>query len=55
MPKRGEDSFDEGAGATVAAVVGAVIVGVRRGALSHEAEEQRPAHATEDSVTVFAD
>ncbi|MFJ2214874.1 MFS transporter [Streptomyces sp. NPDC101062] len=37
-----------------AAVVGAVVVGVRRGALSHRAEELRPAHATEDGVGVFA-
>ncbi|PVE09904.1 MFS transporter [Streptomyces scopuliridis] len=41
--------------AAAAAIVGAVIVGVRRGALRHEAEELRPAHATEDSVAVFAD
>ncbi|MFE4916262.1 MFS transporter [Streptomyces sp. NPDC056652] len=41
--------------AALAAVVGAVIVGVRRGALSQEAEQSRPAHATEDGVAVFAD
>ncbi|MFJ5682826.1 MFS transporter [Streptomyces sp. NPDC093099] len=41
--------------AALAAVVGAVIVGVRRGALSQNAAELRPAHATEDGVTVFAD
>ncbi|MFJ7998049.1 MFS transporter [Streptomyces sp. NPDC096310] len=37
-----------------AAVTGAVVVGVRRTALSHRAEELRPAHATEDGVGVFA-
>ncbi|MFE3603983.1 MFS transporter [Streptomyces sp. NPDC059096] len=37
-----------------AAVVGAVVVGVRRTALSHRAEELRPAHAAEDGVGVFA-
>ena len=41
--------------AAAAAVVGAVIVGVRRAALGHEAEELQPVHATEDSVSVFAD
>lgn len=37
-----------------AAVIGAVVVWVRRSALTHEAEELEPKHATEDSVTVFA-
>ncbi|MFC9427755.1 MFS transporter [Streptomyces sp. NPDC056987] len=37
-----------------AAVAGAVVVGARRGALTHRAEELRPAHATEDGVGVFA-
>ena len=41
--------------AAVAAVVGAVVVVVRRTALTHEAEELEPQHATEDGVTVFAD
>lgn len=41
--------------AAAAAVVGAVIVGIRRAALGHEAEELQPVHATEDSVPVFAD
>ncbi|MBW5253084.1 MFS transporter [Streptomyces sp. P01-B04] len=40
--------------AAVAAVIGAVVVGVRRSALTHEAEELEPKHATEDGVTVFA-
>ncbi|WP_328950358.1 MFS transporter [Streptomyces sp. NBC_00184] len=40
--------------AAVAAVIGAVVVGVRRSALPHEAEELEPKHATEDGVTVFA-
>ncbi|MEU8889727.1 MFS transporter [Streptomyces sp. NPDC048442] len=40
--------------AAVTAVLGAVVVLVRRGALTHEAEELRPVHATEDGVTVFA-
>jgi MFS family permease len=39
------------AGAT--AVVGALVVLVRRGALAHEAEELQPRHATEDGVAVF--
>lgn len=39
--------------AAVAAVIGAVVVGVRRSALTHEAEELEPKHATEDGVTVF--
>jgi MFS family permease len=37
-----------------AAVIGAVIVAVRRRALTLEAEELAPRHATEDGVTVFA-
>lgn len=41
--------------AAAAAVVGAVIVGVRRAALGHEAKELQPVHATEDSVPVLAD
>ncbi|MEU1470704.1 MFS transporter [Streptomyces sp. NPDC005761] len=40
--------------AAVAAVVGALVVRVRRSALTHEAEELEPKHATEDGVTVFA-
>ncbi|MFF0741428.1 MFS transporter [Streptomyces sp. NPDC004111] len=40
--------------AAVTAVLGAVVVLVRRGSLVHEAEELKPAHATEDGVTVFA-
>ncbi|MEU1367136.1 MFS transporter [Streptomyces sp. NPDC005803] len=40
--------------AAAAAVVGAVVVWVRRSALTHEAEELEPKHATEDGVTVFA-
>ncbi|MFJ6695686.1 MFS transporter [Streptomyces sp. NPDC091272] len=40
--------------AAITAVLGAVVVLVRRRALTHEAEELRPAHATEDGVTVFA-
>ncbi|MGW0935546.1 MFS transporter [Streptomyces sp. NPDC002666] len=40
--------------AAVAAVIGAVVVRVRRSALTHEAEELEPKHATEDGVTVFA-
>ncbi|WP_393060330.1 MFS transporter [Streptomyces sp. LN549] len=40
--------------AAVAAVVGAVVIWVRRSALSHEAEELEPKHASEDGVTVFA-
>ncbi|MFJ4854523.1 MULTISPECIES: MFS transporter [unclassified Streptomyces] len=40
--------------AAVAAVVGAIVIWVRRSALSHEAEELEPKHATEDGVTVFA-
>ncbi|MFC8231240.1 MFS transporter [Streptomyces sp. NPDC057287] len=41
--------------AAVAALAGAVVVGVRRSALTHEAEELEPRHAAEDGVTVFAD
>ncbi|MFD7338322.1 MFS transporter [Streptomyces violascens] len=37
-----------------AAVVGAVIVWVRRASLTREAGERRPAHAAEDGVSVFA-
>ncbi|MFI1659840.1 MFS transporter [Streptomyces sp. NPDC020472] len=40
--------------AGVAAVLGAVIVRVRRTALAAEAEELAPKHATEDGVGVFA-
>lgn len=40
--------------AAIAAVVGALVVWVRRSALTHEAEELEPKHATEDGVTVFA-
>jgi MFS family permease len=40
--------------AAITAVIGAVVVYVRRNALSHEAEELQPKHAAEDSVTVFA-
>ncbi|MFE4452440.1 MFS transporter [Streptomyces sp. NPDC056796] len=41
--------------AAVAALVGAAVVLVRRAALTHEAEELGPRHATEDGVTAFAD
>ncbi|MFI1308230.1 MFS transporter [Streptomyces sioyaensis] len=40
--------------AAVAAVTGAGIVAVRRRALTTEAEERAPWHATEDGVTAFA-
>ncbi|MEU3897814.1 MFS transporter [Streptomyces sp. NPDC045251] len=40
--------------AAVTAVLGAVVVLVRRRALTSEAEEMEPRHATEDGVTVFA-
>lgn len=40
--------------AAVTAVLGAVVVAVRRKALTHDAEELEPRHATEDGVTVFA-
>ncbi|NDZ81689.1 MFS transporter [Streptomyces sp. SID10853] len=39
--------------AAAAAVVGALVVWVRRGALTHEAEELEPVHATEDGVSAF--
>jgi hypothetical protein len=35
-------------------VAGAAVVVVRRKALTQEAEELEPQHATEDGVTVFA-
>ncbi|MEU2464250.1 MFS transporter [Streptomyces sp. NPDC012486] len=41
--------------AAAAALAGAVVVWVRRAALTHEAEELVPRHATEDGVTVLAD
>ncbi|MFJ1545339.1 MFS transporter [Streptomyces sp. NPDC088246] len=41
--------------AAIAAVVGAVVVWIRRTALTHEAKELEPKHAGEDGVTVFAD
>ncbi len=37
------------------AVVGALVVAVRRKALTNEAEELQPRHAAEDGVAVFAD
>ncbi|GGJ10221.1 MFS transporter [Streptomyces brasiliensis] len=40
--------------AAVTALLGTVVVVVRRAALTHEAEELEPRHATEDGVTVFA-
>ncbi|KOV57452.1 MFS transporter [Streptomyces sp. MMG1121] len=40
--------------AAVTALLGAVVVVVRRKALTDEAEEPKTAHAAEDSVTVFA-
>lgn len=40
--------------AAVTAVIGAAVVFVRRDALTHDAEELEPRHATKDSVTVFA-
>ncbi|MFF2651210.1 MFS transporter [Streptomyces sp. NPDC058045] len=40
--------------AAVTALAGAVVVLVRRRALTHEAAELEPRHATEDSVSVFA-
>lgn len=40
--------------AAVTALLGAVVVAVRRRSLVHEAEELAPRHATEDGVTVFA-
>ncbi|MEU6810283.1 MFS transporter [Streptomyces sp. NPDC046831] len=41
--------------AGVTAVLGALVVLVRRRALTHEAEELQPQHATQDGVTVFAE
>ncbi|MEU6171129.1 MFS transporter [Streptantibioticus parmotrematis] len=41
--------------AGLAALVGSGIVVVRRRQLRHDAEELEPAHATQDSVAVFAD
>ncbi|MFD0025573.1 MFS transporter [Streptomyces sp. NPDC058382] len=40
--------------AAVAAVVGAIVIWIRRSALTHDARELEPKHATEDGVTVFA-
>ncbi|MEE1666529.1 MFS transporter [Streptomyces sp. WAC07094] len=40
--------------AALTAVMGAVVVLVRRRALAHTAEEPEPRHANEDGVTVFA-
>lgn len=40
--------------AAVTALLGALVVVVRRRALTHDAEELAPKHATEDGVTVFA-
>ncbi|MEV4336238.1 MFS transporter [Streptomyces sp. NPDC049590] len=40
--------------AAVTAVLGALVVVVRRKALAHEAEELEPRHATEDGVGAFA-
>ncbi|MGW3560077.1 MFS transporter [Streptomyces sp. NPDC000963] len=40
--------------AGAAALLGAVVVTVRRASLTHEAEELAPKHATEDGVGVFA-
>ncbi|MFJ7148582.1 MFS transporter [Streptomyces sp. NPDC100445] len=41
--------------AAATAALGALVVVVRRRALTAEAEERAPEHATEDGVTVFAD
>ncbi|MFJ8572225.1 MFS transporter [[Kitasatospora] papulosa] len=41
--------------AAAAALAGAVVVWVRRAALTHEAKELVPRHATEDGVTALAD
>ncbi|MGW1812541.1 MFS transporter [Streptomyces sp. NPDC002125] len=41
--------------AAVAALSGAAVVWIRRSALTHEARELEPRHATEDGVTLFAD
>ncbi|WP_299528438.1 MFS transporter [uncultured Streptomyces sp.] len=40
--------------AAATAVIGALVVRVRRTALTHEAEELEPRHATEDGVSAFA-
>lgn len=40
--------------AAITAVLGAVVVWVRRSSLQHQAEELEPKHATEDGVSVFA-
>ncbi|MFD7751127.1 MFS transporter [Streptomyces sp. NPDC059757] len=40
--------------AALAAVAGALVVRIRRTALTHQAEELEPRHATEDGVAVFA-
>lgn len=40
--------------AAVTAVLGAVVVVVRRNVLTRDAEELEPQHAAEDGVTVFA-
>lgn len=40
--------------AALAAVAGALVVRIRRTALTHEAEELEPRHANEDGVAVFA-
>jgi hypothetical protein len=40
--------------AAVTALLGALVVVVRRRALAHESAAHATAHATEDSVTVFA-
>ncbi|WP_371669281.1 MFS transporter [Streptomyces sp. NBC_00289] len=40
--------------AAVTALLGAVVVVVRRRALTHDAQELEPRHAAEDGVTVFA-
>ncbi|MET9916617.1 MFS transporter [Streptomyces sp. NPDC006435] len=41
--------------AAIAAVAGALVVWVRRSALTHEAKALEPKHATEDGVAAFAD
>jgi MFS transporter, ACDE family, multidrug resistance protein len=41
--------------AAITAVVGALVVWVRRAALTHEAKALEPRHATEDGVAAFAD
>ncbi|MEV0782248.1 MFS transporter [Streptomyces sp. NPDC050423] len=40
--------------AAAAAVIGAIVIRVRRSSLTHEAQELEPKHTTEDGVTVFA-